>query len=110
VTTADQQPPTAAELQRFYRLKADESERLATQRKERIALDVERDLNIKARSNRAFYGERDIDIELDIMVGKATANDPIWKRHAADQQWFMTKSMMYGSEAQTQLLEKLLER
>jgi hypothetical protein len=113
VTAADQQPPqspTAAELQRFYRLKADESERLAIQRKEQITRDITRDLIFKAQGNPAFYGARDLDIELDVMVSKATSNDPVWKRHAADQQWFMTKSMMYGSEAQTALLEKLLER
>jgi len=99
---------TNAELHLYFLKKAEESEARAVRRMEQIRAAEERELGIRWQSQRSFWKDRDFDIELDMVTAKSRSNDPVWKSHVADNQWFMQKAVMYGTAATNERLVELL--
>jgi hypothetical protein len=95
-------------LQVHFLKLAEEAQRDAHKRKNRVTEVASRDMKIKWTANPSFYDKRTFDHELAQRVSSALATDPLWKAHVADHQWFMAKSQMYGLEAQNQLLERMI--
>lgn len=90
---------TNLDLHRHCLRKAQQAEAAATQRKDQIRVREARDLHLKFESQPGFWRGRDFMGELDDKVGRAASNDPIWKRHVADNQWFIAQATMYGIAA-----------
>ena len=87
---------------------AEDAEAKASRRAEQIERAAIRDLEVKWAANPAFWRDRNFSHELDGIVSKSKTTDPMWKRHVADNQWFMQKAIMYGSAATNELLAALL--
>jgi hypothetical protein len=89
-------------------MKAEESEAKAKRRAEQILEAERRTLEIRWAAQSSFWKDRNFVRELDVIVAKARTTDPVWKGHVSDNQWFMQKAVMYGTAANNELLERLV--